>query len=252
MERTLATVKTEMEAEITSMRKAQSDGDLKALNNAESKLKKLEKEYAGIAVNAEYDKLKDSESPFIDAIKQRTYPILRHVAETDDDGAIIGYKLVEKARQFDPLDLCRALGIDTDWQYDAECLNMQFTIRTAKELGLPKAEIDKIPVSYAMQKKAREIASKGGDITSNSKCKEALQNLIDAMPTPVDDNGNKTLKVNSYDVGYLNECYCKKGKSALAVGTAKKGFFMGLICDILYRLVTNGKYSVEYKAIKSK
>lgn len=252
MERTLEIVKNEMEASIAEMKKAQINGDLKALNDAESALKKQEKEYASLAVHNEYDALKETEQPFDAAVRKRTYNTLKHVAKTAEDGTIIGYELVERQRQFDLLDLCRSLGIDTAWDYVLQCLNMHLTLRAGKELGYTKAEIAKIEVSYAMQKKAREIAEKGGDVTSNTQIKRALQELIDAMPTPVADDGGKVYKVNSYDVEYLKNCYCKKGKNTLAVATAKKGFLLGLVADILYRIATDGKYTVEYKAIKSK
>lgn len=244
--------RTMMQQDIAAMMTAKANGDLNAFDEAESALKKHEKEYAKLAKEAEYDLLKGQPDPFVAAIKQRTYKVLRHITNTNEDGQIVGYELVEKERQFDLLDLCVSLGIDTDWQYLLETVNCQFTIRTAKELGLPKSEVDKIPTSYAMQRKAREIAKNGGDITSNAKCKSALQELIDAMPTPVDEEGNPVYKVNSYDVNYVINCYCKKGKSALAVASAKKGFFLGLIEDVLYRIATDGKYSVEYKAVKSK
>lgn len=251
MTRTLDTVKAEMQEQIALMNKAQRDGDLKALTDAESNIKKLEKEYTRMVVHHEYDVFNATDEPFKSAVIKRTYKTLRHIAKTSEDGAITTYELGEKSRTFDLLDLCDTLKIDTTWQYTLESINLLFTKKTAKELGYSKSDVEKIPQTYAMQKKAREIASKGGDITSNAQCKKILQELIDDMPTPVDDEGNKMWKVNSYDVNYIINCYCKKGKNDLSVATAKKGFLLTLIADVLYRIATNGKYTVEYKSVKA-
>ena len=118
-------------------------------------------------------------------------------------------------------------------------------MRVANELGLNKAEINEIATSYYMKKAARKIAEGKPAISNNELCKR-LQNLIN------DILASDEFKCNNHDIKYLLLTYARKGKRALSLAVSKDGQLCMLVADVLHRIVTGGKYSVDYRKIEPK
>lgn len=159
-------------------------------------------------------------------------------------------KIVEKERQIDLLAFCKRAKLDTDWQYIVSKFNQLMCLRTAKTLGFSTAEIKALTSSYYLRDLAKQIEM-GATPTSNTQVCKQLQRVIDnILPN---ENGEANYKCNNYDVAYLDALYSKKSnKSRLTVRVSNDAFLRRTLVDILYRLVTGGKYGVDgYKQVKA-
>jgi hypothetical protein len=208
---------------------------------------KLEAEYAAASAKATYQALRNNATPIIDAIRQYSYTVMKHQEVKDTETKrITELKLVERQKQIDLLKMCKAIGKDDGWQYDAMAFNQWLCLRAAVEMGLSKADIANIAKTYYLQQKAVELAD-GKPVVSNNALTRGLQGVIDAILT---NDGVDTHKCNNHDINYLLLCYAKKGKSALSVAVAKDGYLRNLIMDVMHRIICNKMYTVEYSIKK--
>lgn len=211
------------------------------------KLDEAEKKYAELKATAVYTDLAKLPMPIIEAIKAYSYEIVRHKETTNKEThKVESLELVEKTRQIDLLKFCKHAKLDTDWQYPVQKFNQLLCLRSAKELKYSASEIKQVVDKYFLDEQARKIEM-GETPDSNTQICKQCQRVIDGIIFNDDGKGNNTYKCNNHDIAYLIMCYTKKGKERLGVKTAQNDFLRRLIMDICYRILTNGRYTVEFK-----
>ena len=79
------------------------------------------------------------------------------------------------------------------------------------------------------------------------------EEMITPEGTPIKNpTGTKNrYRANNSDVKYLVATYTKKGKAALSVAVSKNRAFIDIIVDVMHRIATDNRYSVEYQAVKN-
>lgn len=235
--------------QINAFNKAIHENDLSAMSKAETSLKEAEAEYAETKALEVFDKLGEMENPIKAGIIEYSYPVLSH-KNIREDGKITGIELVEdKMRQIDLVKLAKYCGIKCDWQYMIEKFNQLLCLRAARELKLPKAEVNKICDSFYMNKLSRAVEL-GETPDSNTQICKQLQTIMDAMVFEDNGKGKNIYKVNNHDVAYLLMCYTQKGRKALTIRTQKHAVVHRLVMDIEHRVILNKKYDLEYKVDK--
>jgi len=120
-------------------------------------------------------------------------------------------------------------------------LNKRLTLKIAKDLGIPKAEITRIDNSFAMEAMAREI-DLGKSPTSNTQLVKHMQAVLDELCPGLG-------KVNGHDVKYALYASSKR-KGLGKVSTAKHTALLAVLTDVFHRVAVNGVYSVDYKTVK--
>ena len=240
----LEEIKSRAEKQVEVYNLALIKNDAAKMNAAESALKEIEGEYATQAMREAFAECKKSDDPVIAAIKMYTYDVLGHTIARRD-GVIEGISLTMKSKQIELPKLFKSLEKSHLWEYDLEKLGCLLCMRTAKELGIPDAEVRRIDRMYYQSEFARK-SELGAVPTSNNQIVKLLQGIIDQV---LPNKGYKALVV---DVKYFLMCYTRRGKSKLTVSVAKFSFIQTLFMDILHRIVCDLKYDVEYKMIPRK
>jgi hypothetical protein len=241
-----------MEKKLIDLKKMVSDGNSMIARNEAitadflAKLDELNGEYAK-AVEAEtYKTIGATDNPILEAVKAYSFKIQRATVIKDPKTKQIAeFRITERDKQIDLLKFCKANEIDAEWNVYISILNQALCMRVAEEIGMTKSEINEIAQSYYMKKAAQKIAEGKPAISNNELCKR-LQNLIN------DIFASDEFKCNNHDVKYLILTYARKGKKALSVAVSRDGQLCMLIADVLHRIATDGKYSVDYKRIESK
>lgn len=241
---------------INNYNQALHNEDLKSMNELDVALKQLEIDYADASAKALYRECLATENPLKSAIIRYSYDVLGH-KDNKEEGVVTERVLNEdKTKQIDLLKLCKFSQdtkadkpLNTSWQYVVEALNQLLCMRAAKELKFTASQIKQIAKTFYMNELARKV-NLGETPDSNTQICKQLQTVVDAILFEDDGKGKNTYKVNNHDVAYLLMVYTRKGKSALAVQVAKHEFMRRLIADVLNRVVTDGKYSLEYKKMK--
>lgn len=236
--------------------KAIHNNDFRSMNDLDLKLKDIEKEYIREKSKAVYEECLASDNPVLEAISRLTYKVIAH-KDVKENGVLIERQLiVDKEREIDLLDLCKysiqsknAKQLDTKWEYPVMSLNQMFCLRSAQALGFTPDEVKRIETTYFMSQLAERVKVGETPVSNTQLCK-ALQKVIDGILFLDDGKGKNTYKANSRDIEYILMCYTKQGKKALSVQVAKHDFMRRLVTKIIYRIVTNGKYSLDYKKIK--
>ncbi len=254
----LAEKREQIVKNIDEYNKALASGDLKTMNELDVALKQMEVDYQNIMARVVYDACLATDNPLKTAITLYSYNVLSH-KDNKEEGIVVERVLKDdRTRQIDLLKFCKysqdkkaKVQLPTDWQYTVMAFNQLLCMRAAKELKFTAAQIKKIATTFYMEELARKIDLGETPDSTTQICKQ-LQTCVDQILFEDDGKGKNVYKVNNHDVAYLLMLYTKKGKSALAVQVAKHDFMRRLIGDILNRIVTDGKYSLEYKEIKVK
>lgn len=254
----LTEIKSQMVENIDKHNQALCKGDLKAMNELDVALKQLEVDYQNEMAKVVYNECLATENPMKTAITRYSYNVLSH-KDNKEDGIVVERVLKEdRTRQIDLLKFCKYSQdikapnkLDTGWQYPIMKLNQLLCMRSAKELKFTQAQVKQIAKTFYMEEVARKL-DMGETPDSNTQICKLVQQCVDQILFEDDGKGKNVYKVNNHDVAYLLMLYTKKGKSALAVQVAKHDFLRRLIGDVMFRILTDGKYSLEYKEMKIK
>lgn len=225
-----------------------TNNDMQGYNSSLETLKSFEKEYDVAMQRRLYTQFGNEPQPVISALKQFQYDVIRHKEITNDEKQLVKIERSVKKVNVDLLKMCQYLNLNTDWQYAVEKFNQLMCIRAGQELKMSKDEIEKMSQSYFMHKINEEIKV-GKTPISNNQLTKKLQEIIDEI---LPDNEEKPYRCNSHDLAYIIMTYAKKGKSALSLAVSKHGYMRQLVTDVLYRIVTDGKYGIEYQAKREK
>ena len=256
MKRTLATIESEIKANIIAYNEAIDAGDFNAMSEADRKQSELEKEYAELAEKVCYGKLKEQENPMLAAVIAYGFNVIGHkdvktVEKIVEDGeeksiTITNREATVKEKQIDLIKFDnyggKTVSVNPSWRYEIQSLNQLFCIRTAQDMNVPFE-----PVSYFMDKMARRIED-GETPVSNTAMLDALQNLVDMIIFEGEDK-NK-YRANSRDITAILKQYTKSGKARLGIAVAKHNYFARIIGKVLYRIATGEQYTLEYKTSK--
>lgn len=210
---------------------------------ADTELEKVIGEYTSEARIQCFEICRESADPMLKAVQLMTYDTIAVKDEDGDDGVTIRH-IVGKTRPIDLQKLHKhvpgGIGYDKQWLYVAEKMNFLLTAQKAKDLGIdPKAVND----SYEMATISAAI-DMGKSPTSKTNLLKTLQQAIAAMIGP-------DYKAVSHDVNYLLSVYSKRNnRKSLSVTCANHRNFRIYLMDVCHRIVTNGSYSVDFKAKK--
>ena len=197
-------------------------------------LTQLEAEYRGIVEKEIFHDTPD----VVDILRIHDFPVIGHRNLTQD-GKFVGLEQTTKDVPVNLQRFCEYHDYDMGWYYEMQALNKRLTMRVAETLGFTEKQLKEIDDSYAMSKLARSIEL-GSTPTSNTQCVKHLQRVFELLAPEAG-------KVNNYDLGFILACYSKKSRAALKVACAKHNALMGILLDVFHRVVTNGKYDVDYK-----
>lgn len=256
--RTTAEVKADIMTEINAFNKAITDPtveeNINIIAEVRINLPDYIKEYAS---SAKYEKLKslsESDNPMKSAIIDGTYTVLREVDNKDEDTGLVESKdVVEQTKRIDILDLDRfckyKAGSVKGWQYKVERFNQLMCFKAAKELKVKESEMKKMQKSYYLSKLAADIEL-GKTPTSNTQALKNLQEVIDSIIFEDDGKGNNIYKALSHDIAFIDKVYVSLGASTLTARVSNATTMRKIIARVLYRVLTNGNYELDYKKIK--
>ena len=230
-------------------------------NDASTEIEGLVSDYNKLSRYESYREFMSSEKPLETAILTLSLPSFKVRTLTNDEGVVTGMDVnnadgnlntVEKT--IDLLDFDKysgwMLANRKGWQYELERFNQLMCLKVALELGLAKGKLDKIKKTYFLTKVAEKIEC-GETPTSNTQALKALQGVIDAIIFDDDGNGKNKYKATSHDIAYLDHLIAKRGKALLTVSVVNSKTTRELVTHIIYRILTNGKYDVDYKKKKN-
>lgn len=243
--------RAEIAAKVDAYNAAVKKNDFDEVQKAENELRAAEKEYAAEKQAGVFQALKETENPIKSAVEQRSFFVVSHKVERDDNGKPVSCVMVEdRERMIDLVKFCKFAGLDTMWQYKVQKANQLLAMRAANELGWSKKEIRALKDSFFMDAKARELEM-GETPDSNSQICKILQEVFDSILFLDNGKGKNTYKVLNRDVAYILSCYTKRNnKKALTVSVAKNGYMHTLLVDIMHRIVTGKVYGLDYQMVK--
>ena len=250
MSKILEDIRKDIESNIKLYNAALKENNFTKMTAAETALKKSEQDYIEQKQNEIFSECKKTGNPVLEAAKIYKFNYVSHKVERID-GRITGFSLVEdKTRQLDLVKLCKYCEISHLWEYKVEKMNSLLCMRAAKELGMSDSEVKQIDGLFYMQEYARK-EEMGAVPTSNSQLVKLLQLVLDAILFEEGDKaGMNKWRCNAHDIAYLLMCYTKRGKQELTVTVAKNNVVIGLVMDVLHRIVTNSVYGIDYRMVK--
>ena len=228
--------------------------------DASTVIEELVSDYNKVVKIENYRSFMEDDNPMVKAIMTLTIPLFKVRTLTNDDGVVTGmdthdsdgnlnitYKCIDLV-DFDKYAEW-TLGYEKGWQYKLEKFNQLMCLKVALELGLTKANVDKIAKTFYLSKVAEKMEM-GETPTSNTQALKDLQSVIDGII--YEDNGGKNkYKATSHDIAYIDHLIAKRGKSLLTVSVVNSRTTRELVTAVLHRILTNGKYSVDYRKRKS-
>lgn len=215
---------------------------LDGISDAEENIKKELKAYRKAAFESVLYRLKQTENPVAEAVKQLTYGVFRTKAVRDDNGKQIGIELVPSEDRINLVKVCEYCDLPTAWQYKVEKLALLLALRAAKELGIPADEIKVMNYKFKMAELARK-EKMGETPSSNNQITKAIQTILDEVLPGIGS-------ANSHDAAYMWMAATKEAREIGHVKTADPKTMHRLFAVVSHRIITNGRYHVDYKAEK--
>lgn len=200
-------------------------------------LTELEVEYSVLHEKTVFDSL----GTVVDALKLFEYDNIGHASERVD-GVEIGIKYADKPTMVNLKNFSKAKEIPMDWYYEMQALNKRLTLRVASDLGVKKAEIEKIDSSFHMHQLAADIELGKEPITDSAILKH-MQKVFDFL-SPMSG------KMTKYDLQYIFKGYSRVGRTALKVQCSNHKTLLKLMTHVMHRVVTGKVYSVDFKIAK--
>lgn len=258
-------------ANVKAYNDAYGDDNLVAMRDLNAKITKDVDEYNSIAQMLCFDDCAKAEDPMKSAILALHYQIIGIKDVTVGDGDVKVFKRTisgdpeqdestPKYKQIDLLKLDKyvrdreghGIGVDTNWKYMVERLNMLFALDCAVEIGKGQEFINEMSECYAVKDASREIDfgvknPKAGTPISNTGLLKAVKAVVTAMIG--EEFGAKVL---THDVRFLKAVSAKKSRKELALQCANHRFMRGYLMEVCNRVMTDGMYDVDYKRAKGK
>lgn len=238
-------------AKINEYNESLKENDLAKCARLEQELKDTEAAYAEAKCIEVFGELAQSENPVKAAVAMHSYLVVSHKIKREE-GSITGFEIVEdKVRQIDLVKFFEFIKQPTMWKYSVEKFNQLLALRTATELKMTKAQIQKICDSFYMNDLSRQVEMGGTPDSNTAICKQ-LQMVVDAILFEDNGKGKNVYRVNNHDVAYLLMCYTKRSnKKLLTVAVAKNAYIHRLVLDVMHRIVTGKSYDLEYRMVSA-
>ena len=237
-----------------------------------AKIEKNVGEYNGIAQVLCFEELANSEDPMKSAILTLHYPVIGVkdaavaisdevkitkrviVGDPDDENPELKYKQIDLLKLQKWIKDTRGHKIchEANWNNQIERLNLLFALDCAVELNKGEEFLKTMRECYALKEASKNIDfgvsnPKAGTPISNKGLLKAVTAVVTAMIGP--EFGEKVL---THDVRFLKKVSAKKSRKELTVACANHRYMRGYIMEVCHRIMTEGSYDVEYKAVKSK
>ena len=233
-----------LEGFVGEYNKAFLSKNFEAIKEAEENLTKELKVYKKAASDAVLYRLKGTENPVLEAVKQLTYEVFRTKTVKDDNGNDCGIELVVADARIDLVKVCEYCGLPTVWKYKVEKLALLLALRAAKELKIPASEIKVMNYKFKMDELARKV-DLGETPDSNNQITKAIQSIMDEVLPGLG-------KANAHDAAYMWMASTRAGREAKCLKVADARMAHRLFADVANRIVTKGRYTVDYKMEKAK
>lgn len=240
----LETIKERLDGFVTDYNKAYLAKSFDSLHEAETNLNTELKAYKKAAFDAVLYRLKSTDNPVLEAVKQLTYGVFRTKAVKDDNGNEIGIELTPSDARIDLVKVCEYCELSTVWKYKVEKLALLLALRAAKELKIPASEIKVMNYKFKMDELARK-EEMGETPSSNNQIVKSIQAIMDEV---LPGQGN----ANSHDAAYMWMASTRAGREAKCIKVADAKMAHRLFAEVANRIVTNGRYEVDYKMVKEK
>ena len=218
---------------------------IEEVKDIEAKIDKAIADYGVLAKRACFDAIKASDNPMHAACIEMEYSVISAKDDKTDFG--ITRHIVDKTK---PIDLeevnkyCHGIGHDADWLIMLESFNYRLAIRTAEYIDA--FNIGELRSTYAIQDIAKEY-DLGKDPVSNNSMTTTLKKVITAMLG--EEYGSKVL---NHDVKFLITAYGSLSKKkVMCIKVSDHKAFRNTIQNMCHRILTDGRYSVEFKAKKA-
>ena len=240
---------------IEAFNKALREDDLQALNAADEAIKKAESEYAVQAEMDLFSEHKDDENPVVSILKEGFYGVIRHKA-VREEGILLYYEIDEDAekqvdimRMFNYFNgMCKYPKKSNVWKYRTERLSEVLTEWVHEELGLSAKHVKD---TFKMNKKAKEIKGEANP-TSNTSLLKLLNSCIDEIVFVAGEDGKNTVIANRRDLKFMQLCFAGEGRGRNTIKVMKLSGVVRIIGKILYRVLNDYAYDVDFKHIVEK
>lgn len=224
--------------------------DAATLSVIENSMKKAIADYNQQVCWELYDRCMKAENPMIEVIKERTYDGIyakRYMVQ----GTFQGYVRGVRAMKIDLLDFCQYAKKPTLWAYKVERMGMLLTKRNADGIGKSAADVSRIDKSFYMAEGCESVTLKSETPVTTTQMVKLLQEVIDSILfVPGDKPEKNKYRVNNRDVFFFDHLYSTKNRDdALKVKSPK--VLRELVTVVLYRLVTDGMYDVDYRVVEN-
>lgn len=194
---------------------------------------------------------RDSENPKLEAAKARFYEVIDVRIKKDSDTKLPErVELSNGTKMLDLLKFCEFAGISGAWWTTLEAYAQFLALQKSSALGVSESRKQYLIEKFKISKDAKKV-----DMTRFSKSDKVavLQKVVDEMVfVPGRTEGMNALRVNNYDVEYIDMCITREGKSACSVKFADGKVFRRILTNVCYRLAIGGVYSLDFKEIKPK
>ncbi len=222
---------------------AMQTGKFENIAEINSGIEEAVNEYTSIAKKECFDRLKATDDPMLEAIKELSFMTIRAKDTRAGDEKIPVRVIEDTEKNIDLKELHKAvpggIGKDEKWINMIEKLNFLLTAQKAVDLGIDPKEVND---SYAMSDIAKQI-DMGRTPTSKTNILKTVQSIVTAMI-------GEEYKAVSHDVNFLMSVYSKKSRKALVVTCASHKNMFRYMAEICHRIVMGKSYELDYKKKK--
>lgn len=216
-----------------------------------AELTKTVEQYNDLSQRIVFSKCRDSVNPKLEAAKTRFFDVIDAKVKKDSDTKLPEkVELSDGTKMLDLLKFCEFAGISGAWWTTLEAYAQFLALQKSSALGVSESRKQYLIEKFKISKDAKNV-----DMTRFSKSDRVavLQQVIDEMVfVPGRTEGMNALRVNNYDIEYIDMCITREGKAACSVKFADGKVFRRILTNVCYRLAIGGVYSLDFKEIKPK
>lgn len=224
----------------------------KAVSDLKSKIDEVVGEYNAQSRSDVLKECAESDDPMMAAIRRLQYPRIAAKEVKIPDTDEVKLELADRFGDIDTYALHRkagGIGKVENWWAEIEQLNLQLTLKTARELGIDPVKAG-INDSFAMKELSKQAKLSDGD---SKKDPTSEKNLLETLQYVINKMIGEEYRATAEDVKFLIKAHSKKdNKQKLRVACQNNTHFRQTIVDICHRIVMDGEYTVDYKKVKDK
>lgn len=235
-------IREKLEGAVADYNKALMNKDFNGKQEAETNIKGYISDYKKAKQDAVLYQLSLEEEPMVAAVKMLTYPILR-AKPVKEDGIETGVELVETDARVNLVKVAERAKVCPDWQYKVEKIGLLLSLRAAKELGVSARALKNMTKDYRMHDLARKVEM-GETPDSNTQIVNLIQSVMDEV---FPGKG----KANAHDAAYMWMAATRAGREAKTIKVCDSRLAHNLFADVANRIITKGKYDVDYRRVKT-